>query len=56
MTVGVLIKPARKKLAEQQAQLTTNLLSEQKLLNSLPWLRNCCDLPNIKNRCDPEAG
>ncbi|MEH2247803.1 DUF1003 domain-containing protein [Nostoc sp.] len=59
VTTGVLIKQERQeKLAEQRAQLSLqlNLLSEQKiakLISLLEELRQ--DLPNVKNRSDPEA-
>ena len=58
-TTGVLIKQNRQeKLAEQRAQLSLqlNLLSEQKiakLIDLLEELRS--DLPNVRNRHDPEA-
>ncbi len=59
VTTGVLIKQERQeKLAEQRAQLSLqlNLLSEQKiakLIGLLEELRQ--DIPNVKNRSDPEA-
>ncbi|HEY9846875.1 MAG TPA: DUF1003 domain-containing protein [Candidatus Caenarcaniphilales bacterium] len=59
MTIGVLIKQNRQeKLAEQRAQLSLqlNLLSEQKiakLVDLVEELRR--DLPNVKDRYDPEA-
>lgn len=59
MTAGVLIRQNRQeKLAEQRAQLALqlNLLSEQKvakLIALIEELRH--DLPNVKNRYDPEA-
>jgi len=59
MTTGILITQNRQeKLAEQRAQLTLqlNLLSEQKiakLIGLIEELRS--DLPNVKNRYDPEA-
>lgn len=59
MTVGVLIKQNRQeKLAEQRAQLSLqlNLLSEQKIAKLIALVEELrCDLPNVKNRCDPEA-
>ncbi|AVH69173.1 DUF1003 domain-containing protein [Nostoc sp. 'Lobaria pulmonaria (5183) cyanobiont'] len=59
VTTGVLIKQERQeKLAEQRTQLILqlNLLSEQKiakLIGLLEELRQ--DIPNVKNRSDPEA-
>lgn len=59
ITTGVLIKQTRQEqLAEQRAQLTLqmNLLSEQKiakLIELLEELRR--DLPNVKDRYDPES-
>ncbi|MEH2421850.1 MAG: DUF1003 domain-containing protein [Nostoc sp.] len=59
VTTGVLIKQERQeKLAEQRAQLSLqlNLLSEQKiakLISLVEELRE--DIPNVKNRFDPEA-
>ena len=59
VTAGVLIKQERQeKLAEQRTQLILqlNLLSEQKiakLIDLLEELRQ--DIPNVKNRSDPEA-
>ncbi|MEH2394285.1 MAG: DUF1003 domain-containing protein [Nostoc sp.] len=59
VTTGVLIKQERQeKLAEQRAQLSLqlNLLSEQKiakLIGLVEELRQ--DIPNVKNRSDPEA-
>lgn len=59
VTAGVLIKQERQeKLAEQRAQLSLqlNLLSEQKiakLISLVEELRH--DIPNVKNRSDPEA-
>ncbi|MBN3897085.1 MAG: DUF1003 domain-containing protein [Nostoc sp. NOS(2021)] len=59
VTTGVLIKQERQeKLAEQRAQLSLqlNLLSEQKiakLISLVEELRQ--DIPNVKNRSDPEA-
>ncbi|MEH2243457.1 DUF1003 domain-containing protein [Nostoc sp.] len=59
VTTGVLIKQERQeKLAEQRAQLSLqlNLLCEQKiakLIGLVEELRQ--DIPNVKNRSDPEA-
>ncbi|MDF5739447.1 MULTISPECIES: DUF1003 domain-containing protein [unclassified Nostoc] len=59
VTTGVLIKQERQeKLAEQRAQLSLqlNMLSEQKiakLISLVEELRH--DIPNVKNRSDPEA-
>jgi uncharacterized membrane protein len=59
ITTGVLITQNREeKLAEQRAQLSLqlNLISEQKIakiIDLLEELRN--DLPNVKDRHDPEA-
>ena len=59
MTVGVLIKQNRQeKLAEQRAQLSLqlNLLSEQKIAKLIALVEELrCDLPNVKNRYDPES-
>ena len=59
LTTGVLIKQNRQeKLAEQRAQLTLqlNLLSEQKIAKLIALLEELRrDLPNVKNRYDPEA-
>ena len=59
MTAGVLIKQNRQeKLAEQRAQLALqlNLLSEQKVAKLIALIEELRrDLPNVKNRYDPEA-
>ena len=59
MTAGVLIKQNRQeKLAEQRAQLSLqlNLLSEQKIAKLIALVEELRqDLPNVKNRYDPEA-
>jgi uncharacterized membrane protein len=59
MTTGVLIKQNRQeKLAEQRAQLSLqlNLLSEQKIAKLIALVEELRqDLPNVKNRHDPEA-
>lgn len=59
MTTGVLIKQERQeKLAEQRAQLSLqlNLISEQKIAKLIALVEELrCDLPNVKNRYDPEA-
>ncbi len=59
MTIGVLIKQNRQeKLAEQRAQLTLqlNLISEQKIAKIIALLEELRrDIPNVKNRYDPEA-
>lgn len=59
MTIGVLIKQNRQeKLAEQRAQLALqlNLLSEQKIAKLIALVEELRgDLPNVKNRPDPEA-
>lgn len=59
MTIAVLIKQDRQeKLAEQRAQLSLqlNLLSEQKIAKLIALVEDLrCDLPNVKNRYDPEA-
>lgn len=59
MTAGVLIKQNRQeKLAEQRAQLTLqlNLLTEQKVAKLIALIEELrCDLPNVKNRYDPDA-
>jgi uncharacterized membrane protein len=59
MTTGVLIRQNRQeKLAEQRAQLTLqlNLLSEQKIAKLIALVEELrSDLPNVKNRYDPEA-
>ncbi|MEH2418987.1 DUF1003 domain-containing protein [Nostoc sp.] len=59
VTAGVLIKQERQeKLAEQRAQLSLqlNLLSEQKIAKLIALLEELRqDIPNVKNRSDPEA-
>lgn len=59
MTSGVLITQNRQeKLAEQRLQLSLqlNLLSEQKIAKLIALVEELrCDLPNVKNRHDPEA-
>lgn len=59
MTIAVLIKQDRQeKLAEQRAQLglQLNLLSEQKIAKLIALVEELrCDLPNVKNRYDPEV-
>lgn len=59
MTIGVLIKQNRQEnLAEQRAQLSLqlNLLSEQKIAKLIAMVEELrCDLPNVKNRYDPEV-
>lgn len=59
MTTGVLIAQNRQeKLAEQRAQLALqlNLLSEQKIAKLIALIEELRrDLPNVKNRHDPEA-
>jgi uncharacterized membrane protein len=59
MTAGVLVTQNRQeKLAEQRAQLTLqlNLLSEQKIAKLIALIEELRqDLPNVKNRYDPEA-
>lgn len=59
MTIAVLIKQDRQeKLAEQRAQLSLqlNLLSEQKIAKLITLVEELrCDLPNVRNRYDPEA-
>ena len=59
MTAGVLIRQNRQeKLAEQRAQLALqlNLLSEQKVAKLIALIEELRkDLPNVKNRYDPEA-
>ncbi|MBO3460739.1 DUF1003 domain-containing protein [Aetokthonos hydrillicola Thurmond2011] len=59
MTTGVLIKQNRQeKLAEQRAQLSLqlNLLSEQKIAKLIALVEELRqDLPNVKDRYDPEA-
>jgi uncharacterized membrane protein len=59
MSAGVLIVQKRQeKLAEQRAQLSLqlNLLSEQKIAKLIALVEELrCDLPNVKNRHDPEA-
>lgn len=59
MTIGVLIKQNRQEnLAEQRAQLSLqlNLLSEQKIAKLIAMIEELrCDLPNVKNRYDPEV-
>ncbi len=59
VTTGVLIKQERQeKLAEQRAQLSLqlNLLSEQKIAKLIALIEELRqDIPNVKNRSDPEA-
>jgi len=59
MTIAVLIKQDRQeKLAEQRAQLSLqlNLLSEQKIAKLIALIEELRrDLPDVKNRYDPEA-
>lgn len=59
MTIAVLIKQDRQeKLAEQRAQLglQLNLLSEQKIAKMISLIEELRrDLPEVKNRYDPEA-
>ncbi|MEH2070357.1 MAG: DUF1003 domain-containing protein [Nostoc sp.] len=59
VTTGVLIKQERQeKLAEQRAQLSLqlNLLSEQKIAKLIALVEELRrDIPNVKNRYDPEA-
>ncbi len=59
VTTGVLVTQNRQeKLAEQRAQLTLqlNLLSEQKIAKLIALVEELRrDLPNVKNRQDPEA-
>ncbi|MDF5708728.1 MAG: DUF1003 domain-containing protein [Nostoc sp. S4] len=59
VTTGVLIKQERQeKLAEQRAQLSLqlNLLSEQKIAKLIALVEELRrDIPNVKNRSDPEA-
>lgn len=59
MTTGVLIAQNRQeKMAEQRAQLSLqlNLLSEQKIAKLIALIEELRrDLPNVKNRHDPEA-
>jgi len=59
VTTGVLITQNRQeKLAEQRAQLTLqmNLLSEQKIAKLIALMEELRrDLPNVKDRHDPEA-
>ena len=59
VTTGVLVTQNRQeKLAEQRAQLTLqlNLISEQKIAKIIALLEELRrDLPNVKNRYDPEA-
>lgn len=59
MTTGILITQNRQeKLAEQRAQLSLqlNLLSEQKIAKIIALLEELrSDLPNVRNRHDPEA-
>ncbi|MEH1779614.1 MAG: DUF1003 domain-containing protein [Nostoc sp.] len=59
VTTGVLIKQERQeKLAEQRAQLSLqlNLLSEQKIAKLIALVEELRqDIPNVKNRFDPEA-
>ena len=59
VTAGVLVTQNRQeKLAEQRAQLTLqlNLLSEQKIAKLIALLEELRrDLPDVKNRYDPEA-
>ncbi len=59
MTIAVLIKQDRQeKLAEQRAQLSLqlDLLSEQKIAKLIALIEELRrDLPDVKNRYDPEA-
>jgi len=59
VTTGVLITQNRQeKLAEQRAQLSlqVNLLSEQKIAKIIALIEELRgDLPNVRNRLDPEA-
>ncbi|NDJ17972.1 DUF1003 domain-containing protein [Myxacorys almedinensis] len=59
MTISVLIRQERQeKLAEQRAQLSLqlSLLSEQKIAKLIALIEELReDLPNVKNRYDPEA-
>ena len=59
VTTGVLIKQERQeKLAEERAQLSLqlNLLSEQKIAKLIALVEELRqDIPNVKNRSDPEA-
>ncbi|MEH2259047.1 DUF1003 domain-containing protein [Nostoc sp.] len=59
VTAGVLIKQERQeKLAEQRTQLILqlNLLSEQKIAKLIALVEELRqDIPNVKNRSDPEA-
>lgn len=59
MTAGVLIKQNRQeKLAEERAQLSLqlNLLTEQKVAKLIALIEELRrDLPNVKNRYDPNA-
>lgn len=59
VTTGVLIKQERQeKLAEQRAQLSLqlNLLSEQKIAKLIALIEELRqDIPNVKNRSDPQA-
>jgi uncharacterized membrane protein len=59
MTAGLLIAQKRQeKLAEQRAQLSLqlNLLSEQKIAKLIALIEELRrDLPNVKDRYDPEA-
>ncbi|MEH2251365.1 DUF1003 domain-containing protein [Nostoc sp.] len=59
VTTGVLIKQERQeKLAEQRTQLSLqlNLLSEQKIAKVISLVEELReDIPNVKNRFDPEA-
>lgn len=59
ITTGILITQNRQeKLAEQRAQLSLqlNLLSEQKIAKIIALLEELrSDLPNVRNRHDPEA-
>ncbi|MDZ8227363.1 MULTISPECIES: DUF1003 domain-containing protein [unclassified Nostoc] len=59
VTAGVLVKQERQeKLAEQRTQLILqlNLLSEQKIAKLIALVEELRqDIPNVKNRSDPEA-
>ncbi|MDF5714484.1 MAG: DUF1003 domain-containing protein [Rhizonema sp. NSF051] len=59
MTIGVLITQNRQeKMAEERAQLSLqlHLLSEQKIAKLIALMEELRrDLPNVKNRYDPEA-
>jgi uncharacterized membrane protein len=59
ITTGVLIKQERQeKLAEQRAQLSLqlNLLTEQKIAKLIALVEELRqDIPNVRNRSDPEA-